>query len=101
MKSAQANDLIRQGDVLLIPCSAPPESAIQPDRIGISIAGERTGHAHRLVGTVALVGRRELVRGGNVLSHEEHEHILTSPRWYEVRVQREHVPARGPAARWD
>lgn len=101
MKVAKQNEMIRQGDVLLIPTDLP-KSAAAADRIGISIAGERTGHAHRLVGAVAVAGEREFVRGGNLLTHEEHEHIATAPaQWYEVRVQREHVPAMRPSARWD
>ena len=59
---------------------------------GIRIEGERTGHAHQLVGAVAMLADREMIAGGNVLTHQEHEHVATVPQWYEVRVQREHTP---------
>lgn len=102
MKTAKPNQIIRQGDVLLLPVGRLPRAAEpQPDRVGIRIAGERTGHAHQLVGAVAVAGQREYIRGGNVLSHEEHGHVATAPQWYEVRVQREHVPAAPPQRRWD
>ncbi len=102
MKTANVNELIRQGDVLLVPVAELPKAAeVKTDRLGIRIAGERTGHAHQLVGAVAVAGEREFVKGGNVLSHQEHEHIATAPQWYEVIVQREHVPARAPQPRWD
>lgn len=95
MKTAKMGQQIRQGDVLLIPVAELPEGAeIRGDQ-GIRIAGERTGHAHQLVGAVAMAGDREYVRGGNVLTHQEHEHVATAPTWYEVRVQREYEsPAR-------
>jgi len=103
MKTAEQGQQIRQGDVLLTPVAELPADAKVRDNQGIRIEGERTGHAHQLVGPVAVAeDGREFVRGGNVLTHQEHEHIATSPEWYEVTVQREHVPeARTDSRRFD
>ena len=103
MKSAKPGQQIRQGDVLLTPVAELPTGATIRDNQGIRIEGERTGHAHQLVGTVAVAeDGREFVRGGNVLTHQEHEHVSTSPEWYEVTVQREHVTeARTDHRRYD
>jgi hypothetical protein len=88
--------------VLLMPVDKLPcDAVIQANRAGIRIAGERTGHAHQLVGDLAVAGDRHFVRGGNVLQHEEHEHIVTAPIWYEVRGQVEHVPESRPRHRFD
>ncbi len=102
MKTAQSHQTIRQGDVLLIPVGQLPAGAERlPDRIGIRIEGERTGHAHQLVGHVAVADDgREFVRGGNVLTHPEHEAIATAPTWYEVRLQREYTPTGLRGRRW-
>ena len=102
MKLANERQQIRQGDVLLVPVGELPAGAERRGDQGIRIEGERTGHAHQLVGAVAVAEGREFVRGGNVLTHEEHEHVATAPTWYEVRIQREHVPeSRRNQRRWD
>ncbi len=96
MKTAKIGQQVRQGDLLLSPVAdLPPGAEIQEDH-GIHIVGERTGHAHTLVGTVAVLAGRTYVRGGDVLTHQEHEHIATAPTWYEVTMQREYVPASRP-----
>lgn len=94
--------MLRQGDVLLLPVSSlPPDAVVQTDRVGIRIEGERTGHAHQLVGSVAVTpDGREFIMGGNALTHEEHRHIVTQPHWYEVRLQRELIQRRNER-RWD
>jgi hypothetical protein len=59
--------------------------------------GERTGHAHRVVGgrprLYEAAGRRFLrvVAGARVV-HEEHDEIALGPGVYEVRRQREYSP---------
>ncbi len=99
MKSAKIGQQVRQGDVLLSPVAdLPPGAEIQGDH-GIRIVGERTGHAHTLVGKVAVLAGRTYVRGGDVLTHQEHEHVTTAPTWYEVTRQREYVPASRPVWR--
>lgn len=100
MKTASITDIIRQGDVLLVPCPQPPADAAASDASGIHIAGERTGHAHELPGAVATLDGRTYVRGGDVLRHQEHEHVQTAPTWYEVRVQREYTNS-AIVRRWD
>lgn len=98
MKVASSNAIIRQGDVLLVPHAVLPEGAsVDSTRVGVRIVGEGA-HAHTLVGAVAVdAAGREYVLGGNVLQHEEHEHVATAERtWYEVRVQRAYVPQGNP-----
>jgi hypothetical protein len=93
---------IRQGDVLLMPLPGLPGGAeLKTDRSGIRIVGERAEHSHTLQGDVAVLGDRLFVRGGQPLMHEEHGILETVPVWYEVRQQREHVPAAAPVRRWD
>ena len=88
-------DIIRQGDVLLVPSPLPDGAEVQPDRVGLRIEGERGGHAHTLVGPVATGPAGGLyVHGGNVLQHEEHKHIQTEPVWYRVHQQRVLVAGR-------
>ena len=95
---------IRQGDVLLTPIAAPPNPRRVTDAegrplAGVRIAGERTGHAHELAARVYDDGDRRVVflERPEVLTHQEHRHIEVPAGWWEVRLQREHVPARGPA----
>ena len=82
---------IRQGDVLLTPVARLPRRAVIAETPGIVIEGERTGHAHRLLGLVALLGAARYVRGGAPLTHEEHATVTTEPVWYLVTEQREWV----------
>lgn len=101
--------MIRQGDVLLIPVDEPrtPKRAMdetgQP-LAGLVVHGERTGHAHRLPARVydAPNGSRLLMlERPTPLTHEEHAHIEVPAGWWEIRQQREHIPARGVMRRWD
>ncbi len=64
--------------------------------------GEATGHAHRIVDEFAEVRThpwdtaRYLVVDGVepvTLEHEEHDPILVEPGAWEIRRQREYVPA--------
>jgi hypothetical protein len=114
---------IRQGDVLLVPVTAPAAEDIERcldnsghPLAGLVVAGERTGHAHRLPSRVyttratrARTARRLLMleRPG-VLRHEkpsgeiaDHQPVEVPAGWWEVRIQREHVPASSPTGRWD
>ena len=99
--------VFRQGDVLVIGIEAPPPGAIKTDRQGRRIVlawGEVTGHAH----AVADLHVEAFERDGQMflrvpdepatLRHEEHDPIELPPGAYEVRRQREYVPAVRP--RW-
>lgn len=105
---------IRQGDVLLLRIEEPegPELATGPDGLplaGVRIEGERTGHAHELPGVVYdLPGGRRAVRlgGPTPITHQEHAHLVVPEGWWEVRTQREWVPAEQrwggqTRGRWD
>jgi hypothetical protein len=100
---------IRQGDVLLIRCTEPltRDLVTGSDGLplaGLRIAGERTGHAHELPGEVyeTRAGRRVIaVRKPTILTHQEHKHLLVPEGWWEVRIQREWIPSRGPVGRFD
>jgi len=100
--------MIRQGDVLLIPAAPPRGAAPAVDEsgrplAGVRIAGERTGHAHELAGAVfdAPAGRFVRLDAPAPLTHPEHRHVTVPAGWWEVRVQREYVPAERPRNRYD
>lgn len=103
--------MVRQGDVLLIPAGKLPaktkDATDAKGRIagGITIAGERTGHAHTLTGRVQLDARGRtyinVPSPGRVLQHQEHENLYVPGGLYEVRIQREHVPLSRPGQRYD
>src|SRR5262245_19031332 len=84
--------MARQGDVLLVPVTAVPESAtaVARDRGRVVLAyGEVTGHAH----VVASAGATQLayaddrylrLREAATLTHEEHSPIALAPGAYRV-----------------
>lgn len=74
--------MLRQGDVLLIPCDAVPPVDAHPSGEVILAEGELTGHAHRLRGATVLewsVGKQRYVRvigaEPGTISHEEHDPV--------------------------
>lgn len=100
-------NMIRQGDVLLVPITAIPAGARPLGRVAgrlILAEGEATGHAHAVLdpGAELLEGDldarflRVLEGGGVTLGHEEHAPIRVPPGDYEVRVQREYEPQAMP-----
>jgi len=102
-----ARGQIRQGDVLLVPVDPPADpmtgavdAAGQP-LAGLEVAGERTGHAHRLPARVydTSRGRVLMLERPEVLTHEEHRHVEVPAGWWRPIVQREYVPAARPARR--
>lgn len=113
--------MIQHGDVLLVPVAAPTAEQIESAQIAkhdarhgvIVVRGEATGHAHVVRGisgeiTVLRVPGMQPallhIPGGGVITHEhestgapaEHRPLRLPDEWYEVRVQREYVPARLP-----
>src|SRR5574343_893330 len=98
-------NLIRQGDVLLVPVASAPEGkTVRPGLRGHVLAeGEATGHAHtiREQEGVRLVSTQEaeelrvwlLVESPVELEHQEHATLTIPPGAYEVRHQREYHPA--------
>lgn len=93
-------DLIRQGDVALLPVKRIPEGARKQEGPCILAYGEMTGHAHRIKSggeiwvDVNEPGRRYLkVLEDTSLDHEEHSWaMLTKGNLYEIVIQREYHP---------
>lgn len=93
----------RQGDVLVVAVDAVPESARPVARSAgrlVLAEGEATGHAHAITSPDAILLRDEetdqrflRLAAGAILGHEEHAPILLPAGTYEVRRQREYVPA--------
>jgi hypothetical protein len=96
--------LVRQGDVLIVPIDAVPANVTPVARENgraILAHGEATGHAHAIVEESAqLVTAADaaelylLVHGSEpvALTHDEHDTIMLPPGAYEVRRQREYAP---------
>ena len=101
---------IRQGDIFLVRIPEPRDHlvALGEDDLplgGLRVEGERTGHVHELRGEIYDIpnGRRAiLLHDETPLTHQEHEHVLVPAGWWEIRVQREWVPASAQTTRrWD
>ena len=86
----------RQGDLLFVLQEEQPdvELIVRPSQV--IVAGEATGHAHRLTsgsvleapdGTVYL----QLIEPTRVV-HEEHDALTLGPGWWLVVRQREYTP---------
>jgi hypothetical protein len=93
----------RQGDLLFIFQEARPavELAVRPGLV--IVAGEATGHTHRLTagsvleapdGTLYL----ELAAPTRVVN-EEHEALTLGPGWWLVVRQREYIPSASRVVR--
>lgn len=97
--------MIRQGDVLLVPISEiPKRDNRKPERATggriVLARGEATGHHHSVPkGAATLVRSIDeewaylQVHEPVELEHQEHAPIQLSPGDYEVRRQREYSPA--------
>lgn len=98
------NGLIRQGDVLIVPCpNLPADTAVVARENGrlILAHGEATGHAHAIVDEAAELVTADqaadlylLVHGAESvpLVHDEHDTLLIPPGVYRVVRQREYTP---------
>lgn len=103
------SEIIRQGDVCLIPVKSLPDGATesaQPETHRIALAyGEVTGHAHAIYdhvredGTVKArlwdVGAERFLQVlfPVTLKHEEHTHKEIQPGIYRLPKQMEYTPA--------
>ncbi len=96
------NELIRQGDVCLIPVKSLPSNAIEVKCDGKRVVlafGEVTGHAHAIYEPTkarlfdAGVERFLQVLEPCTLRHEEHTHKLLQPGIYKLPQQVEYTPA--------
>jgi hypothetical protein len=98
--------LIRQGDVLLVPCTTIPKEVIAVPRDAgrvILAYGEVTGHAHAIVHPDVTLVSREDADGLRMwmrvtapepveLQHDEHTTLLVPPGEYRVIRQVEYAP---------
>ena len=105
--------LLRQGDILLVQAKRVPRHARLVEREAgrlVLARGEATGHLHAVSEPDAELRLSAddrlflVVHGIQPASfvHEEHATILVPPGRYEVRRQREYVPAvrRRARERW-
>lgn len=90
------NQILRQGDVLIIPSDKPISGTKLPH---LTLAeGEVTGHRHRISNGEAELYERDGVLFLKVLSptallvHEEHAEVTIPHGTWEIRIQREYVP---------
>jgi hypothetical protein len=96
--------LIRQGDVLVVPCNTVPKTrkpvARENGRL-ILAHGEATGHAHAIIdehAELVTAGQANelylLVHGRDpvALVHDEHDTLTITPGTYRVVRQREYSP---------
>ena len=86
----------RQGDLLFVLQEERPavELAVRPGQV--IVAGEATGHAHRLTGGSVLEAPDgtlylDLVEPTRVV-HEEHDALTLGAGWWLVVRQREYTP---------
>jgi hypothetical protein len=102
------SELIRQGDVCLIPVAALPKGAIavaQKDARVVLAYGEVTGHAHAIYDHLNEVGNPKVrvwdagverflqVLEPVTLRHEEHTHKVIPPGIYHLPKQMEYTAA--------
>ena len=92
--------MIRQGDILLVPCSVAGDELERARAAGDILArGEATGHAHR-VQDPSRAQVLELERDGKgiwvlrvlqptFVVHDTHAPVPVAPGLYEIRRQRE------------
>ena len=86
----------RQGDLLFVLQEERPAVALTVRPSQIIVAGEATGHAHRLTGGSVLEAPDgtvylEVIEPTRVV-HEEHDALTLGPGWWLVVRQREYTP---------
>lgn len=94
------NQIIRQGDVLVIPCEKIPATAapVEAENGRLILArGEATGHHHSIALHPRIAMFRDDASGGRLyikndvpapLEHQEHTALTIQPGTHEVRIQR-------------
>lgn len=90
--------IIRQGDVLVVPCKSIPAAAkaVEAEAGRLILArGEATGHHHSLALSRRVTMFRDESGGAFLdvkepvsLEHQEHTTLPIAPGKYEVRIQR-------------
>ena len=99
--------MIRQGDILLVPCDLPDDAQISNEVVKrvVLAEGEATGHAHVIKGSIltATAGGRTLLRVlRGAITHPDHDPVprRIAPGWYEVIRQRVYAPASDEPTYW-
>ena len=86
----------RQGDLLFLWQDTRPQANVKVRPGKVIVAGEATGHAHRLqAGTILEAPDGVLylkVTQTTQVVHEEHGPITLDPGWWRVVRQREYAP---------
>jgi hypothetical protein len=94
------NQILRQGDVLIMPCAQIPATAtpVAAERGRLILArGEATGHHHSVALHPRIAMFRDDASGGTLyikneipapLTHQEHSALTIMPGTHEVRIQR-------------
>ena len=86
----------RQGDLLFLWQDTLPTAYLKARPGTVIVAGEATGHAHRLqAGTILEAPDGALyllVTQTTQVVHEEHGPITLDPGWWRVIRQREYTP---------
>lgn len=86
----------RQGDLLFLWQETRPQANVKVRPGTVIVAGEATGHAHRLqAGTILEAPDGVLylkVTQTTQVVHEEHGPITLDPGWWRVVRQREYTP---------
>ena len=99
-KLSLAEELLRQGDVLLKPVAKLPEGLVE-SKNPILAYGEKTGHSHRVTGQIQVFRdkiesrpppHRTFIQGEGQLLHEEHGTVNIPSGVYEVVRQRQYDP---------
>ena len=99
--------MIRQGDILVVPCDTIPQTVAAQAEAGrlILARGEATGHHHSIAMSDRVQMFREDGSGGGLflivgapvaLEHQEHAALTIAPGRHEVRRQREWSDADEP-----
>ena len=75
--------MIRQGDILLVPCDLPDDAQISDEAVKrvVQAEGEATGHAHAIEGSIltATAGGRTLLRVlQGAITHRDHDPVPRS-----------------------
>ena len=91
-------NIIRQGDVLLVPVDSKSGKVVERENGRIVLAhGEVTGHAHAIDSNTAVLFEDEdqwflETNEPTVLKHEEHGAVVIPTGIWEVKRQREYTP---------
>ena len=92
--------MIRQGDVLVLPCKTVPPAAVPVEAENgrlILARGEATGHHHSIALSPRIAMFRDDGGGGGLyldvkepvaLDHQEHSTLTVAPGLHQVRIQR-------------